>query len=70
MDNFELAADYLLTRFKRTADVGIICGSGLSGLSKNFTDQLSVKYSEIPGFPKIGVAGHKDELVFGNLGSR
>jgi purine-nucleoside phosphorylase len=61
--------------------VGIICGSGLSELSKAMeepdndddaeaeTTTLTVRYSDIPGFPShCTVAGHKGEVVFGTLG--
>uniref|UniRef100_A0A7S2EFA2 purine-nucleoside phosphorylase n=1 Tax=Trieres chinensis TaxID=1514140 RepID=A0A7S2EFA2_TRICV len=50
--------------------VGIICGSGLSGLSKTLSDAIVVDYSSIPGFPDhCSVAGHKGELVFGTMAS-
>lgn len=49
--------------------IGIVCGSGLSGLSKALTDTVTIKYSQIPGFPSsTGVIGHKGEVVFGLLG--
>jgi purine-nucleoside phosphorylase len=48
--------------------VGIICGSGLSGLSKTLTKSKTIKYSSIPGFPNhTTVAGHKGEIVIGLL---
>ena len=51
--------------------VGIICGSGLSGLSSALTStdskSLTVSYSEIPGFPNVTVVGHSGEVVFGML---
>mmetsp|Transcript_70163 Transcript_70163/g.195228 ORF Transcript_70163/g.195228 Transcript_70163/m.195228 type:complete len:354 (+) Transcript_70163:96-1157(+) len=47
--------------------VGIICGSGLSGLSNAMEDTQVFPYSTIPGFPKPTVAGHAGELVFGTL---
>lgn len=48
--------------------VGIICGSGLSGLSKTLTNSKTIKYGDIPGFPShTTVAGHKGEIVFGLL---
>lgn len=47
--------------------VGVICGSGLSGLSKCLDDQLVVHYKDIPGFPQTTVAGHSGELVFGHI---
>lgn len=30
--------------------VGIVCGSGLSGLVKAFTDVKEIPYAQIPGF--------------------
>jgi purine-nucleoside phosphorylase len=49
--------------------VGIICGSGLSGLSETLQEPtLTVQYSDIPGFPAhCTVPGHKGEVVFGLL---
>jgi purine-nucleoside phosphorylase len=70
---YRMAANYLRDRLiaakMPTPMVGIICGSGLSELSDAMEGStLTVKYSEIPGFPaKCGVAGHKGELVFGRL---
>ncbi len=53
--------------FKRPT-IGIICGSGLSGLSKTLSKSITVKYGSIPGFPShTTVAGHKGEIVFGLL---
>lgn len=49
--------------------VGVICGSGLSELSKAMDGKtMTVKYADIPGFPAhCTVAGHKGEIVFGLL---
>lgn len=49
--------------------IGIVCGSGLSELSKTLEGKtMTVKYSDIPGFPAhCTVAGHKGEIVFGKL---
>jgi purine-nucleoside phosphorylase len=49
--------------------IGIICGSGLSGLSSALDEpKLTVNYHDIPGFPaECGVEGHKGEVVFGLL---
>ena len=49
-------------------EVMIICGSGLSGLSKNLTQSQTFNYEDIPGFPRATVPGHHGELVFGYLG--
>jgi purine-nucleoside phosphorylase len=49
--------------------VGIICGSGLSGLSKTLQEPtLTVQHSDVPGFPaRCTVPGHKGKVVFGLL---
>jgi len=71
--SYRIAADFLSKRLgaegMASPSVGVICGSGLSELSKVLEGKtLSVKYSEIPGFPAhCTVAGHKGEIVFGNL---
>jgi len=73
---YRLAAAYLRKRIEATAGmvlptVGIICGSGLAGLSEALdaeAPKLTIKYAEIPGFPgHCTVHGHKEEVVFGKL---
>ncbi|KIK51557.1 hypothetical protein GYMLUDRAFT_50499 [Collybiopsis luxurians FD-317 M1] len=49
--------------------VGIICGSGLSGLATSLRDTVFVSYDSIPGFAKSTVAGHKSSLAFGLMGT-
>ena len=66
--NYEAAASYLLQRTTYRPEILIICGSGLSNLSKQLTDSVTVNYDEIPGFPIATVAGHTGELVFGLIG--
>jgi len=48
--------------------VGIICGSGLSGISKSFENSETFEYDNIPCFPRATVPGHTGELVFGTMG--
>jgi purine-nucleoside phosphorylase len=70
---YRVAAAYLQERLRDAGlecpKVGVICGSGLSGLATALEGQkLTVKYSEIPGFPAhCTVAGHMGEVVFGLL---
>jgi len=66
-DEYRSAARYLEARVKVPPVVGIVCGSGLSGLSKAMTDTQVFAYSDIPGFPELHVKGHVGELVFGFL---
>lgn len=70
---YRVAAQYLSDQLNEAGvsfpQVGVICGSGLSELSKALEGEtLTIKYSDIPGFPAhCTVAGHKGEVVFGQL---
>lgn len=48
---------------------GIILGSGLGDFADEF-DAVRVPYSEIPGFQKSHVAGHKGLLVFAEVAGK
>lgn len=45
-----------------------ILGSGLTAFSDLLKDPISISYSDIPGYPEVGVGGHVAELVCGYLG--
>ena len=65
---YETVAAFLASKTTYRPEIGIICGSGLSGLSKSLTQTETFKYEDIPGFPEATVPGHAGELVFGMLG--
>lgn len=51
-------------------ELGIILGSGLGDFADNI-EGIRIKYQDIPGFQTSTVAGHKGQLVFGEvLGKR
>ena len=70
---YRRAAAYLKNKLETfglpTPSVGIICGSGLSGLSSALEGEiLTIHYRDIPGFPShCTIAGHEGEVVFGML---
>lgn len=47
-------------------ELGIILGSGLGDFADNI-EGIRVKYENIPGFESSTVAGHKGQLVFGEV---
>lgn len=55
----------LLPSHLSTPQVGIICGSGLSGLADQLTDSISIDYADIPHFQVTSVEGHKHTLKIG-----
>lgn len=67
MDNIETICDFLKKNTSYRPTMGVICGSGLSGLSSCLQDKHTIPYDKIPGFPQATVAGHSGELVFGVL---
>jgi purine-nucleoside phosphorylase len=66
-DRIDVINDYLHERTTARPLIGIVCGSGLGGLSKCLQNPDVVKYEDIPQFPKSTVEGHAGELVFGEL---
>ena len=65
------AADWIKNQIKDKvtfeSPIGIVLGSGLGRLTDEVEVIERVSYSDIPGFPKSTVAGHKGEYVFGYL---
>ncbi len=50
--------------------VGIITGSGLSGLAREVEEPLIIPYEEIPEFPPATVEGHPGRFVLGYLAGK
>ena len=66
----ESAVSYIKTKigdFK--PDIGMILGSGLGELADEYCE-ISIPYSEIPGFEVSTVAGHKGRLVFAEINGK
>jgi purine-nucleoside phosphorylase len=62
------AANDILARSKVRPRVGIILGSGLSGVLAGLRGADRIPYSKIPFFPKTSVAGHAGVLHLGHWG--
>jgi xanthosine phosphorylase len=48
--------------------VGIVLGSGLGAVADAVDDATTVRYEDLPGFPRPGVQGHAGRAVIGQLG--
>ncbi|DBA02040.1 TPA: hypothetical protein N0F65_000287 [Lagenidium giganteum] len=66
-DRIDIINEYLQQATTVRPLIGIVCGSGLGGLSKCLQNPQVVKYEDIPQFPRSTVEGHAGELVFGEL---
>jgi len=64
------AAAFVLARSGIHPTLGVIAGSGLSGLADRVRDAVRVPYAEVPGWPASTVAGHAGALVLGELGGQ
>jgi len=65
----ETVKDFLIKQLIDTPKIGIILGSGLSGIAEALDNKKIFRYSDIPEFPLSTAPGHKGELVFGKLGN-
>lgn len=50
-------------------EVGIVLGSGLGSLADEYCE-FAIPYSDIPGFVKSTIEGHKGKLVFANIAGK
>ena len=68
LDRIDRAVAFLRTRTDIQPSVGVILGSGLGAFADAVENPAVVSYSEIPGAPVSGVAGHSGRLIFGTIG--
>ncbi|WP_096188545.1 purine-nucleoside phosphorylase [Evansella halocellulosilytica] len=66
-DVIEEAKSFVLEKVHEKPAIGLILGSGLGVLADEIENATKIPYSDIPGFPTSTVAGHKGQLVIGNL---
>ncbi len=60
-------ADFLIEKGVSQPQLGIVLGTGLSGLAKEITVECELDYGLIPGFPLSTVESHAGKLVFGTI---
>ncbi|KGX92233.1 purine nucleoside phosphorylase [Pontibacillus halophilus JSM 076056 = DSM 19796] len=62
------AAQYITQQVNdQKPTIGLILGSGLGVLADEIENPVVVPYGEVPHFPQSTVAGHKGQLVMGEL---
>ncbi|KAE8884770.1 hypothetical protein PF005_g9139 [Phytophthora fragariae] len=66
-ERIDVIHEYLQERVTKRPLIGVVCGSGLGGLSNCLSNTHTIKYEDIPQFPRATVEGHAGELVFGDL---
>jgi purine-nucleoside phosphorylase len=63
----ENAGRVIRARTGADARIALVLGSGLGGFAEEFTDSVSLPYSEIPGFVSSTAQGHVGSLVVGKV---
>jgi xanthosine phosphorylase len=66
--NPQQAARFIANYGQYSPKVAIVLGSGLSDFASQLQIDLSIPYSQIPGFSACSVAGHTGALILGKLG--
>nr|CCA28020.1 purine nucleoside phosphorylase 1 putative [Albugo laibachii Nc14] len=66
-DRVDTIFEYISKQTAYRPKVGLICGSGLGGLSNCLKNVDTVPYDSIPEFPQSTVEGHIGDFVFGQL---
>jgi purine-nucleoside phosphorylase len=66
-EDYGASAAYIREHTKHRPTVGLILGSGLSGLAQQIEEPDILEYAKIPHFPISTVAGHAGRLVIGKL---
>jgi purine-nucleoside phosphorylase len=64
-DALARAVNLVKERVPAPPAVGVILGSGLGEFAESLEHPITVRYDEIPGFPRSTVAGHAGKLVCG-----
>ncbi|MDF2771453.1 MAG: purine nucleoside phosphorylase [Geminicoccaceae bacterium] len=70
LERVERAAEVVRARFAKSLQAAIILGTGLGGLARQLRVEVSVDYTDIPGFPVSTVESHAGRLLCGTLGGK
>lgn len=66
-DQVQEASEAVRARWKGTARVGLVLGTGLGALAEEIAAEAVIPYPEIPHFPRSTVTSHRGQLVCGTL---
>jgi purine-nucleoside phosphorylase len=66
-DVIKTATDLLAPLCGENCKIGLILGSGLGGYAEKLSNPRTLRYADIPGFPRSRVPGHKGRFVIGEL---
>ena len=75
MEAYEASAEYIKNRVSENRQwqapfACIILGSGLGRMADMIENKTVIPYKDIPNFPQSTAAGHKGNLIFGEIGGK
>lgn len=70
LENVKSAKEYIRQKFDGKIDVAIILGTGLGSIVEKIENKITIKYTDVPGFPEATVKGHAGELIIGDLSNK
>jgi purine-nucleoside phosphorylase len=66
-EKVKAAVSFLKLCTKHQPQIGVILGSGLGGFVDQIENSIAIRFEDIPHFPVSSVAGHRGELLLGDL---
>lgn len=66
-DTVTSIANFVKERSNKSPHIGIVCGSGLSGIGSAIDNSVTIPYKDIPNFPQSSVQGHRSNLILGEM---
>jgi purine-nucleoside phosphorylase len=70
LEKIKATANYISERTHTKAELCIILGTGLGGLTNEIIVRDEISYGDIPNFPLSTVDGHAGKLIVGTLGNK
>jgi purine-nucleoside phosphorylase len=61
---------YIRKQYNKTAEIGVVLGSGLGNLTNDMEIETEISYEDIPHFPVSTVEGHSGKLLLGKIGGK
>lgn len=70
LNTINQTVSYIKSKINNKPQIGIVLGTGLSGLASEIEVEHIIEYSQIPNFVISTVEGHQGKLIFGKLAGK
>lgn len=67
-NQIDASTAFIRTQTRLKPSIAIVLGSGLGDFAEQLEDQVAIRTSTIPFYPRSTVHGHEGKIVFGKLG--